>query len=71
MGVEQVLMALQCPWQDPYCERVIGTLRRDCLGHVIVLGEQHLRRIPRKYLVRNDRNHNDAQLRRTPNAPGS
>jgi hypothetical protein len=34
----------------PYCERVIGTLRRDCLDHVIVVSEQHLRRILRKYL---------------------
>ena len=33
-----------------YCERVIGTLRRDCLDHVIVLGENHLRRILRNYL---------------------
>jgi putative transposase len=50
MGVEQVLTAPQSPWQNPYCERVIGTLRRDCLDHVIVLGEQHLRRVLRKYL---------------------
>ena len=38
------------PWQNAYCERVIGTLRRECLDHVIVLGENHLRRILRKYL---------------------
>jgi transposase InsO family protein len=50
MGIEQVLTAPRSPWQSPYCERVIGTLRRDCLDHVIVLGEQHLRRILRKYL---------------------
>jgi transposase InsO family protein len=50
MGIEQVLTAPQSPWQNPYCERVIGTIRRDCLDHVIVLGEQHLRRILRKYL---------------------
>ncbi len=50
MGIEQVLTAPRSPWQNPYCERVIGTLRRDCLNHVIVLGEQHLRRILRKYL---------------------
>ena len=50
MGIEQVLTAPQSPWQNPYCERVIGTLRRDCLDHVIVLSEQHLRRILRKYL---------------------
>ena len=50
MGIEQVLTAPRSPWQNPYCERVIGTLRRDCLDHVIVVGEQHLRRILRKYL---------------------
>ncbi|MGB5219386.1 MAG: integrase core domain-containing protein [Polyangiales bacterium] len=50
MGIEQVLTAPQSPWQNPYCERVIGTLRRECLDQVIVLGEQHLRRILRQYL---------------------
>ena len=50
MGIEQVLTAPRSPWQNPYCERVIGTLRRDCLDHVIVLSEQHLRRIVRNYL---------------------
>jgi len=49
-GIEQVLTAPRSPWQNPYCERVIGTLRRDCLDHVIVVGEQHPRRIVRKYL---------------------
>jgi len=51
MGIDQVLTAPRSPWQNPYCERVIGTLRRDCLDHVIVVGEQHLRRILRKYLA--------------------
>ncbi|MEM8609616.1 MAG: integrase core domain-containing protein, partial [Myxococcota bacterium] len=50
MGIEQVLTAPRSPWQNPYCERVIGTLRRECLDHVIVLGEQHLRRILGRYL---------------------
>jgi transposase InsO family protein len=50
MGIEQVLTAPRSPWQNPYCERVIGTIRRDCLDHVIVLGENHLQRILRRYL---------------------
>jgi len=50
MGIEQVLTTPRSPWQNPYCERVVGTLRRDCLDHVIVLTEQHPRRILRKYL---------------------
>src|SRR4029077_19261005 len=33
------------PWQNPYVERLIGTLRRDCLDHVLIFGEQHLRRV--------------------------
>ena len=50
MGIEQVLTAPRSPWQNAYCERVIGTLRRDCLDRVSILSEQHLRRILRKYL---------------------
>lgn len=50
MHIEQVITAPRSPWQNPYCERVIGTIRRDCLDHVIVLGERHLRRILREYL---------------------
>lgn len=50
IGLEQILTAAESPWQNPHCERVIGTLRRDCLNHVIVLGEQHLGRTLRNYL---------------------
>ena len=41
--------APRSPWQNPFCERVIGSIRRDCLDHVIVLNERHLRRILREY----------------------
>lgn len=37
--------ALQSPWQNPYLERFIGTLRRELLDHVIVLNEHHLQRL--------------------------
>jgi transposase InsO family protein len=50
IGIQQVLTAPRSPWQNAFCERVIGTLRRECLDHVIVLGERHLRRILREYL---------------------
>jgi len=45
MGIEEVLSAPRSPWQNPYVERIIGSIRRECLDHVIVLGESHLRRI--------------------------
>jgi transposase InsO family protein len=51
MGIEEVKSAPRSPWQNPYVERLIGSLRRDCLDHVIVLNENHLRRILREYLV--------------------
>ncbi len=50
MGVEEVLIAPRSPWQNPYAERLIGSIRRECLDHVIVLNERHLRRILRSYL---------------------
>jgi putative transposase len=50
LGIEEVVIAPRSPWQTPYVERVIGTLRRECLDHVIVLGRAHLRRIVRQYL---------------------
>ena len=45
MGIEEVLSVPRSPWQNPYVERIIGSIRRECLDHVIVLGESHLRRI--------------------------
>jgi len=50
MGIEQVLSAPRSPWQNPFVERLIGTLRHDCLDHLIVLNERHLRHIVARYL---------------------
>src|SRR5207249_8848707 len=44
MGVGEVLTAPHSPWQNPFAERLIRSIRRECLNHVLVLGEQHLRR---------------------------
>ena len=49
MGIREVLTAPQSPWQNAFAERLIGSIRRECLDHVIVLGEKHLRRILRSY----------------------
>ena len=46
MGIEQVLSAPRSPWQNPSVEWLIGTLRRECLDHVIVLNECCRRRLP-------------------------
>ena len=50
MGIEQVVTAPRSPWQNPYIERIIGSIRRECLDHVIVLNERHLRRVLTGYL---------------------
>ena len=50
LGMDEVPIAPRSPWQNPYCERVIGSIRRECLNHVIVLNELHLKRILRDYL---------------------
>jgi transposase InsO family protein len=49
MGIEEVITAPQSAWQNPYVERVIGSIRRECLDHLIVINEDHLRRILREY----------------------
>lgn len=50
MGIQEVLIAPHSRWQNPFVERMIGTLRRDLRDHVIVLDERHLRRLLREYL---------------------
>ena len=40
---------VQTPWQNPYAERLIGSIRRECLDHVIILNERHLRRVLSSY----------------------
>jgi len=50
MGIREVLIAPKSPWQNPYCERVIGSIRRECLDHCIFLSEDHLCRILKDYM---------------------
>lgn len=49
LGIQEVLTAPQSPWQNCYVERLIGSIRRECLDHVIVLNETSLRRTLKSY----------------------
>jgi putative transposase len=49
MQIEEVITAPHSPFQNPYAERVIGSIRRECLDHVIVLSEAHLRKVLKGY----------------------
>ena len=51
MGIEEVKTAPRSPWQNCYAERLIGSIRRDCLDHVIVINERHLGRILKEYFL--------------------
>lgn len=49
MGIKEVVTAPRSPWQNPYVERVIGSIRRECLDHVVIFNERHLRRVLSSY----------------------
>ena len=50
-GLRSVRTAPRSPWQNPYVERIIGSIRRECLDHGIIFNERHLRRVLRAYVV--------------------
>jgi putative transposase len=49
LGTEEVLTAPQSPWQNPYAERLIGSIRRECLNHFVVLNANHLKKTLARY----------------------
>jgi putative transposase len=49
MGITEVITARRSPWQNAYVERVIGSIRRECLDYVVVFSERHLRRVFSSY----------------------
>lgn len=51
MRIDEILTTPHSPWQNPFVERLIGSVRRECLDHVVVLGEWHLRRILTRYFT--------------------
>jgi hypothetical protein len=50
MSMTEVISAPSSPWQNPFAERLIGSLRRECLDHVIILSQRHLRRVLARYV---------------------
>jgi putative transposase len=51
MGIQEVLTAARSPWQNPFAERLIGSIRRECLNHIVVLEERHLKWILKRYFL--------------------
>ena len=64
MGVEEVVTAPRSPWQNPYAERIIGSIRRECLDHVIIFSETHLRRVLSRYFRYYHRSRTHLSLRK-------
>jgi putative transposase len=50
MGIKEVVTAPRSPWQNGYVERVIGSIRRECLDHIVIFNERHLRRVLSSYV---------------------
>jgi Integrase core domain len=77
MGIRDRPISPRSPWQNPYVERLIGTLRRDCLDHVLIYGERHFRRVLTSYAIyyNETRTHlglaKDAPLRRAVQRSGT
>jgi hypothetical protein len=62
LGIRQVPISARSPWQNCYAERIIGSIRRECLNHVIVVNEWHLRRILKSYFGYYRRSRRDLSL---------
>jgi putative transposase len=50
MGIPEVITAARSPWQNAYVERLIGSIGRECLDHVVVFNERHLLRVLSSYV---------------------
>jgi transposase InsO family protein len=61
MGIRDKPTARASPWQNGFAERLIGSIQRECVDHIVVLGEAHLRRLLRTYV----RYYNDVRTHRS------
>jgi transposase InsO family protein len=50
IGIRDRPASLRSPWQNAYAERLIGSIRRECLDHIVVFGERHLRNVLLSYM---------------------
>jgi transposase InsO family protein len=71
LGIREVLTAPRSPWQNPYVERLIGSIRRECLDHVIVLKETGLHRILQSYFEYYERTRTHLSLEKDAPIPRS
>ena len=59
LNIREVVSAPRSPWQNAYAERVVGSIRRECLDHMVVIGERHLKRaaVGLRALLQHDSGH--------------
>jgi transposase InsO family protein len=71
LDIREILTAAQSPWQNPYVERLIGSIRRKCLDHVVVFNELGLRRILKEYFEYYERSRTHLSLEKDAPCPRS
>jgi transposase InsO family protein len=69
MGIRDRPTTPRSPWQNGHCERLIGSIRRECLDHIVVFGEQHLRHLLRAYANYYNRTRTHLSLNKDSPAP--
>src|ERR1700757_3177226 len=65
MGIRDRPVSARSPWQNGYAERLIGSIRRECLDHLVVVGERHLRHVLASYQNTTTRSERTYRCRRT------
>lgn len=69
LGISEVITAPQSPWQNAFVERLIGSIRRECLEHMVILNQRHARRVLRNYLAYYHRSRTHLALAKDAPAP--